>query len=641
MAAKARTLTLKTKVEVTGADKLNNLGQKLQKVGTGLTVGVTLPIAAVGGAMVQAALDAEASEARFANVFRSMEAGAWTTAEALDAQAQALAGATAFDDDAIRDLQGTLLTFGNVTGDSFTRATETALDMAQFFEGGASDAAIQLGKALNDPIKGISALTRVGVSFTDQQKENIKALVEQGDVAAAQGVILDELAREFGGAAEAFAETGAGKMQQAMNEIGEASEAFGEIIIPIVAEIAGAVKDWAKWLKDLNPEVKEWVIRLAAVAAVAGPLLVVIGSIVRAVSSLSALTKGLPAGGLLARLFPLGIVASLADPVNEALQDISGSLHDMLGLPDIELPDWLRADLNPFSEFFLQVPPAVKEMTDAQWDAVEESGNAWAAQQNIISDAIYGTGGMVPTIEAGADAMAEEMGEAPGKMADELLAAQFRLTDATSQLVAFMEQAITPAQEMMELQGFLASNELANGLASNNPLIVQKSQEMRDAALSRLAELQGQAWTYGNNVGTSFAAGMNAAYGWVRDAAGNLARAARNQIGINSEPDDPRSPLYGITKWGANIAKTLAAGMTSGISTVQGAASRLAGAAVIGSTVGVAAASPAAGGGGGMHITNIYLQWDGEPPRGRDESEIVANLQRLSPLIDGRLATVR
>ena len=67
----------------------------------------------------------------------------------------------------------------------------------------ASGSAIQLGKALNDPIKGITALTRVGVTFTEQQKDQITTLVESGKTIDAQKIILGELQKEFGGSAEA------------------------------------------------------------------------------------------------------------------------------------------------------------------------------------------------------------------------------------------------------------------------------------------------------------------------------------------------------------------------------------------------------------------------------------------------------
>ncbi|MEO7836977.1 MAG: hypothetical protein ABIS21_04990, partial [Acidimicrobiales bacterium] len=102
-----------------------------------------------------------------------------------------------------------LLTFTNIRNtagkgnDVFTQATKTLLDMSVALGTDASTSAIQLGKALNDPIAGIGALSRVGVTFTAQQKAVIKSLVDTGDVAGAQKVILAELNREFGGSAQA------------------------------------------------------------------------------------------------------------------------------------------------------------------------------------------------------------------------------------------------------------------------------------------------------------------------------------------------------------------------------------------------------------------------------------------------------
>ena len=50
-------------------------------------------------------------------------------------------------------------------------------------QGQASRSAIQVGKALNDPIKGVTALHRVGVQFTERRRDQIEALVESGDIA--------------------------------------------------------------------------------------------------------------------------------------------------------------------------------------------------------------------------------------------------------------------------------------------------------------------------------------------------------------------------------------------------------------------------------------------------------------------------
>src|SRR6185503_5795133 len=96
-----------------------------------------------------------------------------------------------------------LLTFTNIGEDVFPSAVKAMNDMAvAMAEGDVSavdlkGSAIQLGKALNDPVKGITALTRVGVTFSDQQKKQIKDFVEQGRVADAQRVILAELEKEF------------------------------------------------------------------------------------------------------------------------------------------------------------------------------------------------------------------------------------------------------------------------------------------------------------------------------------------------------------------------------------------------------------------------------------------------------------
>mgnify|MGYP000945923288 CR=1 FL=1 len=137
---------------------------------------------------------------------------------------------TNFGDEAIINSQALLATFKQVKGDNFNRATEAILDMAAVMGGDLKGATIQLGKALNDPIKGVSALSDVGVSFTDQQRDMIKTMMEAGDVAGAQGVILDELAGEFGGAAKAMADP----MTQLTNTLGDIGETIGAEILPYV-----------------------------------------------------------------------------------------------------------------------------------------------------------------------------------------------------------------------------------------------------------------------------------------------------------------------------------------------------------------------------------------------------------------------
>jgi hypothetical protein len=122
-----------------------------------------------------------------------------------------------FDDEAIGSAQAMLLTFKQIQGVQFDKATEAVLDLSTAMGTDLNSAALQLGKALNDPIGGISALSRAGVQFSNDQKKVIKALVETGDVAGAQQVILRELEGQMGSAAEAARNTFGGALQGLSN----------------------------------------------------------------------------------------------------------------------------------------------------------------------------------------------------------------------------------------------------------------------------------------------------------------------------------------------------------------------------------------------------------------------------------------
>lgn len=135
-------------------------------------------------------------------------------------------------------LQGTnmLLTFTNIGASVFPMANQAMLDMAVAMNHGSlegldlKDTAIQLGKALDDPIQGLTALSRVGVTFTEEQKKQIKAMVDAGNTAGAQKLILKELEREFGGAAEAAGNADPfNKFKLAMDDIGKT---IGGLLLP-------------------------------------------------------------------------------------------------------------------------------------------------------------------------------------------------------------------------------------------------------------------------------------------------------------------------------------------------------------------------------------------------------------------------
>jgi len=179
---------------------------------------------------------AKATEA----VIRSTGGAAGVTATQVSTLSDSIEKATGKSAEMVTEAQNLLLTFTSISGDDgiFERATRAAIDMSTVFGQDASASAVQLGKALQDPIAGVSALSRVGVTFTEDQKKVIKSLVDSGDVAGAQTVILAELERQVGGAASAYGDSMAGKVEKAKNQLGNFREELAGRVIPFLTETA-------------------------------------------------------------------------------------------------------------------------------------------------------------------------------------------------------------------------------------------------------------------------------------------------------------------------------------------------------------------------------------------------------------------
>lgn len=186
---------------------------------------------------VLAAESVQQADNRIANIAQSMGLFGAETGEVSDrlidfAESKELQ--LGVDAELIKAGQAQLLTFKNLadtadeTGGAFDRATVASADLAAAGFGSIDSASIMLGKALNDPIKGITALNRAGVQFTEDQKALIQSLVETGDIAAAQNIILTEVETQVGGTAEATA-LASEKMKLAFENV---SEQVGGILLP-------------------------------------------------------------------------------------------------------------------------------------------------------------------------------------------------------------------------------------------------------------------------------------------------------------------------------------------------------------------------------------------------------------------------
>jgi hypothetical protein len=202
---------------------------------------------------IDEAMEAEKVMTQLETVVKSTGKAAGFSANQLSNFATVLQKTTTFADDTTKAAAATLATFTNIKGVTFLNTIKSAQDLSIAFGQDLNTSVIQLGKALNDPVKGISALTRVGVSFTQQQKDQIKTLVEQNQLFKAQAIILKELKTEFGGSAEAFAKTRAGRMQQLGNKTADLKEEIGiQLGEPVVDASLGGLGALERWGLAIN-----------------------------------------------------------------------------------------------------------------------------------------------------------------------------------------------------------------------------------------------------------------------------------------------------------------------------------------------------------------------------------------------------
>jgi hypothetical protein len=183
------------KIVVTVDDKasstLGSIGSTLGSIGTTLSqmvvagaAAATAGVAALAAGLyscVDAAAEAQTVQAQLEAVLTSTGGVAGVTAQAANDLANSLSQVTRYEDDTILAGENMLLTFTNIGQNVFPQATETMLDMSAALGQDLQSSAIQLGKALNDPISGITALQRVGVTFTDEQKDMIESLLGTSD----------------------------------------------------------------------------------------------------------------------------------------------------------------------------------------------------------------------------------------------------------------------------------------------------------------------------------------------------------------------------------------------------------------------------------------------------------------------------
>ncbi|MFM8155509.1 MAG: hypothetical protein ACKOAF_05470 [Actinomycetes bacterium] len=331
---------------------------------TGAVAGVGALVAGIKG-FAEAGQEALAVSRTTEQIIKATGGAANLTAAQVGDLASKISMKTGVDDEAIQSASNLLLTFKQVknAGEGqaamFDRATAAAVDLSKAGFGDMNSSAKMLGKALNDPVKGVSALSRAGVTFTQQQKDQIAAMVEAGDTLGAQSLIMKEVESQVGGVAEATKSplealsTVAGNLKESIGQallpamntlVSTIGPALDSLQGPLAAVAGGLGTALATAFKALAPLLPPLATALASIATVAGgvltqaisilvpvlqPVLSVMGELATRIGPI--LTPILAkVGELLTAVF--AAVVPLIEPLTEVILGILDAASPILGV---------------------------------------------------------------------------------------------------------------------------------------------------------------------------------------------------------------------------------------------------------------------------------------------------------------------
>ena len=168
-------------------------------------------------------------------------AGGSRQLDELRAAADRLGDATLFSQDDFIQSFNILSSFRAIAVESFTEVSEVAADIAQVMGSDVKSATVQLAKALEDPKRGLTALSRSGITFNEAQTETIKKLVDSGKLLDAQALILETIKGQYEGAGEAAGKGFAGALDLLSENAADAAEALGKGLEPAATAAATAL----------------------------------------------------------------------------------------------------------------------------------------------------------------------------------------------------------------------------------------------------------------------------------------------------------------------------------------------------------------------------------------------------------------
>lgn len=225
-----------------------SLSSKLADVAKVSGVAFAAQAAAIGF-MVNAYEKAVTEDNKLRAALDATGGSAGLTFDQLKKMGDQLAVLAGIDDEVVASAQTLLLTFNKISGETFPAALKVSADLSVLLGTDLKSAALQVGKALQDPVEGLSALSRIGIRFTQEQKDQIEAMAKTGQTAQAQAIILQTLESRVGGLSEKAAANTVG-MSLLTKNFGDVAENIGSKFLPVLDKAAGVLGSFFETVKD-------------------------------------------------------------------------------------------------------------------------------------------------------------------------------------------------------------------------------------------------------------------------------------------------------------------------------------------------------------------------------------------------------
>lgn len=422
---------------------------------------------------ITAAGDAEAIQAQLAAVLQSTGQAAGVSASMANELAGSLADLTTFTKDQVLEGENLMLTFSKVSKDVFPDAIKAALNVSTAMGSDLHSSIIQLGKALNNPKDGLTALTRVGVSFTEQQKEQIATLVDAGKTMEAQKIVLQELNKEFGGSAAAAANTYEGKIKQLSNSLHEVQENIGKAVLPALNLFVNDAVSAAKSASQATAKNDSWSHSFYGLASGAKAAGYVLEGLAYAVLSLGTLLVG---GAAEAIAFAIDVGRSF-QKIGQIGKDVFSALAkamtgDFDGAKEAMSHAMNAFDLSGFHSTVKQVNSTITAFTGDMENAFTKAGQAMT--EGVVQKGFKPIEDAAPNVKRqlidslgdGASQGASKASDALSKIRDQAKQTQTKLGEvireytqkASDQLDAYNQKMADIAGRVSQLQNDFAKS---------------------------------------------------------------------------------------------------------------------------------------------------------------------------------------